>query len=51
MAIKTDTVDIDDTDDTLDTVDTVIADGRLDRLASGKDKTIPAEDVWKKLGL
>ena len=34
-----------------DTVDTIIADGRLDRLASGKDKTISAEEVWKELGL
>ncbi len=34
-----------------DTVDTLISDGRLDRLACGKDKTIAAEDVWKKLGL
>jgi predicted DNA-binding protein len=34
-----------------DTVDTIVADGRLDRLESGKDKTISADDVWKKLGL
>ncbi|MDD3148532.1 MAG: ribbon-helix-helix domain-containing protein [Candidatus Riflebacteria bacterium] len=34
-----------------DTVDTIVADDRLDRLESGKDKTISADDVWKKLGL
>jgi len=34
-----------------DAVDTMIADSRLDRLASGKDKAIPAEEVWKELGL
>lgn len=34
-----------------DAVDTMIADSRLDGLASGKDKAIPAEEVWKELGL
>lgn len=34
-----------------DAVDAMIADSRLDGLASGKDKAIPAEEVWKELGL
>lgn len=34
-----------------DTIDLVIAERRLDRLASGKDKVVSAEDVWKDLGL
>ena len=34
-----------------DTIDTMIADKRLDELASGKEEAISAEDVWKDLGL
>jgi len=34
-----------------DYIDEKIADKRLDNLKSGKEKTIPAEDVFKELGL
>jgi predicted DNA-binding protein len=34
-----------------DYIDEKIADKRLDDLKCGKEKTIPAEDVFKELGL
>ena len=34
-----------------DTIDTMIADKRLGELAAGNEETVPAEDVWKDLGL
>ena len=34
-----------------DYIDTQIADKRLDDLKSGKEKRIPAEEVFKELGL
>ncbi len=34
-----------------DYIDEKIADKRLDKLKSGQEKTIPAEEVFKELGL
>lgn len=34
-----------------DMLDEKLADKRLKELETGKTKTIPAEDVWKELGL
>lgn len=34
-----------------DAVDTKIADKRLEELAQGEEQVVPAQEVWKDLGL